>query len=148
MTRRMFEHLALLLFPLVYAGGLLSAAWKFLQPVERRPVQEKFPLEKDRAYFDDDDAEPVEINFNGAKVFVLKVGETMRAFDSQCTHLACNVEWKHGRRQFICPCHNGSFKETGEVDRKPPMDPLKEYLVTVDESTGAVVVQNKIINRT
>ena len=61
MTRRMFEHLALLLFPLVYAGGLLSAAWKFLQPIERRPVQEKFPLEVDRAYFADGDAPPVEM---------------------------------------------------------------------------------------
>lgn len=148
MTRRMFEHLALLLFPLVYAGGLLAAAWKFLQPLERRPEKDKLPLDQDSSYFDTVDAEPVSIEFNGAKLYVLKVGDSLRAFDAQCTHLACNVKWDSDRREFLCPCHNGAFDSAGEAIRRPPQKPLKEFSVAVDEESGVVVVQNKIVNRT
>lgn len=137
MTRRMFEHLALLFFPVAYAGGLLAAALSFLRPLARRPLQKKVQLREDRSYFDDAD-EPVKLELNGKKVYVLKVGDSLRAFDARCTHLDCNVKWKEGA--FLCPCHNGEFNSSGEVTRKPPPSPLKEFVIKVDDASGAVVV--------
>lgn len=143
MTRRMFEHLALLLFPLVYIGGLLAAALTFLRPLAKRPSLAKLQLPEVRSYFDDAE-KYVEVEFNGKKVYVLKVGDTLRAFDAQCTHLDCNVEYKEGG--FHCPCHNGAFDSSGIVTRKPPQKPLREFEIRVDEESGAVVINNKYIN--
>ena len=143
MTRRMFEHLALLLFPLVYAGGLLIAAVNFLLPLPRRPRQEKLQLDEDRSYFDGTGAPPVSVEFNGRKVYVLKVGDSLRAFDAKCTHLDCNVNWKSGR--FLCPCHNGAFDSSGKVTRKPPQDPLREFALAEDDGSGAVVILDRYI---
>ena len=137
MTRRMFEHLALLFFPLAYTAGLLAAALNFLRPLARRPRQEKIALKEDRSYFDDA-AKPVEVKLNGKMVYVLKVGDSLRAFDAQCTHLDCNVKWRDGA--FLCPCHNGAFNSSGEVIRRPPAEPLREFVIKVDEESGAVVV--------
>ena len=122
MTRRMFEHLALLFFPVAYAGGLLAAALNFLTPLPRRPRQSKLELDQKRDYFDDA-SEPVELELNGKKIYVLKVGDSLRAFDARCTHLDCNVRWKEGA--FVCPCHNGQFNAYGDVTRKPPPTPLQ-----------------------
>ena len=143
MTRRMFEHLALLLFPLVYAGGLLTAAVNFLLPLPRRPRQAKLQLDEDRSYFDGAGAPPISVEFNGRKVYVLKVADSLRAFDAKCTHLDCNVNWKRGR--FLCPCHSGEFDSSGKVTRKPPQDPLKEFALAEDDGSGAVVILDRYI---
>ncbi|MBL04218.1 MAG: Rieske (2Fe-2S) protein [Planctomycetota bacterium] len=143
MTRRMFEHLALLLFPLVYAGGLLIAAVNFLLPLPRRPRQAKLQLDEDRSYFDGAGAPPISVEFNGRKVYVLKVADSLRAFDAKCTHLDCNVNWERGR--FLCPCHNGEFDSSGKVTRKPPLDPLREFALAEDDGSGAVVILDRYI---
>ena len=145
MTRRMFEHLALLLFPLVYAGGLVVAAVNFLRPLPRRPRQAKLQLEQDRSYFDAVDAEPVPVQFNGKKVYVLKVGDSLRAFDAKCTHLDCNVNWMQAERGFHCPCHGGAFDSSGKVTRKPPQEPLREFALAEDDGSGAVVLLDRYL---
>ncbi len=145
MTRRMFEHLALLLFPLVYAGGLVVAAVNFLRPLPRRPRQAKLQLEEDRSYFDAVDAEPVPVQFNGKKVYVLKVGDSLRAFDAKCTHLDCNVNWMEGERGFHCPCHGGAFDTSGKVTRKPPQEPLREFALAEDDGSGTVVLLDRYL---
>lgn len=144
MTRRMFEHLALLLFPLVYAGGLVVAAVNFLRPLPRRPRQAKLQLEQDRSYFDAV-AEPVPVQFNGKKVYVLKVGDSLRAFDAKCTHLDCNVNWNKGARGFHCPCHGGAFDTSGKVVRKPPQEPLREFALAEDDGSGAIVLLDRYL---
>ena len=144
MTRRMFEHLALLFFPVAYAGGLLAAALNFLMPLPRRPRQSKLELDQKRDYFDDA-SEPIELELNGKKIYVLKVGDSLRAFDARCTHLDCNVRWKEGA--FVCPCHNGQFNASGEVTRKPPPAPLQEFEIKVDDESGVVVVYAKYLKK-
>jgi len=144
MTRRMFEHLALLFFPVAYAGGLLAAALNFLMPLPRRPRQSKLELDQKRDYFDDA-SEPIELELNGKKIYVLKVGDSLRAFDARCTHLDCNVRWKEGA--FVCPCHNGQFNASGEVTRKPPPTPLQEFEIKVDDESGVVVVYAKYLKK-
>jgi Rieske Fe-S protein len=39
--------------------------------------------------------------------------EQIVAFSAACTHRGCIVQWQENTRQFICPCHNGTFDATG-----------------------------------
>lgn len=48
-------------------------------------------------------------------------------FDSHCTHLGCPLTWSTGAEAFVCPCHGGSFKSTGEVISGPPPRPMIRY---------------------
>ena len=76
-------------------------------------------------------------------MYVLKVADSLRAFDAKCTHLDCNVNWERGR--FLCPCHNGEFDSSGKVTRKPPLDPLREFALAEDDGSGAVVILDRYI---
>lgn len=48
-------------------------------------------------------------------------------FSSRCTHLACRVNWREEKQEYICPCHNGRFGREGEVLGGPPPRPLERY---------------------
>jgi menaquinol-cytochrome c reductase iron-sulfur subunit len=48
-------------------------------------------------------------------------------FDPHCTHLGCPLSWSTGAETFVCPCHGGSFKSTGEVVSGPPPRPMIRY---------------------
>ena len=48
-------------------------------------------------------------------------------FDPHCTHLGCPLTWAKGAQAFVCPCHGGSFKSTGEVASGPPPRPMIRY---------------------
>lgn len=48
-------------------------------------------------------------------------------FDPHCTHLGCPLSWSTGAEAFVCPCHGGSFKPTGEVVSGPPPRPMIRY---------------------
>jgi menaquinol-cytochrome c reductase iron-sulfur subunit len=44
-----------------------------------------------------------------------------------CPHLGCPVNWRPDRKEFICPCHGGTFDANGQQIAGPPprsMDPL------------------------
>jgi len=44
-----------------------------------------------------------------------------------CTHLGCPIAWLSDAGQFRCPCHGGTFSDTGQKIGGPPprdMDPL------------------------
>ena len=53
--------------------------------------------------------------------------EDMLILNSRCTHLSCTVNWKEEERIFLCPCHDASFGEEGEVLDGPPPRPLDRY---------------------
>lgn len=47
------------------------------------------------------------------------------AFSAVCTHAGCTVQYDGGNRQFVCPCHGGTFSaQTGQVLAGPPPTPL------------------------
>jgi menaquinol-cytochrome c reductase iron-sulfur subunit len=48
-------------------------------------------------------------------------------FDPHCTHLGCPLSWSTGAEAFVCPCHGGSFKSTGQVVSGPPPRPMIRY---------------------
>jgi Rieske Fe-S protein len=39
--------------------------------------------------------------------------EQIVAFSAACTHMGCIVHWQESKRQFLCPCHNGTFDAQG-----------------------------------
>jgi menaquinol-cytochrome c reductase iron-sulfur subunit len=44
-----------------------------------------------------------------------------------CPHLGCHVNWYPALKEFICPCHGGSYNANGKYIAGPPprsMDPL------------------------
>ena len=47
------------------------------------------------------------------------------ALSAVCTHTGCNVAWKGGEGQFVCPCHGGRYDREGNVVSGPPPRPLQ-----------------------
>lgn len=54
------------------------------------------------------------------------------ALHQRCTHLGCNVPWDQSAGQFVCPCHNSEFTQTGEVLNPPAPRPLDLFPVTIE----------------
>ena len=65
------------------------------------------------------------------KCLLVRTGEKdFVAFSQECTHLACAVVPEPEKKQFFCPCHNGSFElETGKPIAGPPRRPLPRILL-------------------
>lgn len=86
-----------------------------------------------------------EFPVGSATVFKTPQGQTINVVHAQsgltalsdiCPHLGCRVHWDDVRGEFICPCHDGHFDETGQPLAGPPKDmnaPLARFdLVVVD----------------
>jgi arsenite oxidase small subunit len=53
------------------------------------------------------------------------------AFDQRCTHLSCPVLFDSGKKQLVCPCHEGFFSaEDGRPLAGPPKRALAQLSVT------------------
>jgi menaquinol-cytochrome c reductase iron-sulfur subunit len=62
--------------------------------------------------------------------FALQQSENPEDFlvlNSQCTHLACTVNWDPEAQIYVCPCHDGEFSKDGDVLAGPPPRPLERY---------------------
>ena len=60
-------------------------------------------------------------------------GRDFIALSNVCTHLGCRVRWITDRGIFFCPCHNGVFRKSGEVESGPPPKPLDQYELKVED---------------
>lgn len=65
-------------------------------------------------------------------VWISATAERVTVFSSECTHVGCNVHWKSGQDQFVCPCHGGVFSKEGEVLDGPPPRPLEQLPTRID----------------
>lgn len=68
--------------------------------------------------------EAVPMDLGGQKIVVLKTEDGVAAFSRRCTDLGCLVSWNRERREFVCPCHQGTFDKTGRNISGPPPRPL------------------------
>lgn len=69
-------------------------------------------------------------------VYVLRQSAAeVRVFSNVCTHLSCRVTWDEEEEAYLCPCHDASFSETGDVIHGPPPRPLNEYETKVEDGT-------------
>ena len=144
-TRRKFQHLAVLAFPFVYGVGVLAAAVRYLTPLPRRPRDKQLDLGETASYFDEPRASPIEVSFNGLKIYVVHDGTRIRAFDSTCTHLSCNVSWREGHGGFVCPCHGAEFGADGSVKKRPATTPLKEFALAPIGAGGKLTLLDQVV---
>ncbi len=66
------------------------------------------------------------VPYEGRMAILVRQGSALRAFDAECTHLGCLVEWNVTEKNFRCPCHGGLFDANGQVLAGPPPRPLIE----------------------
>jgi Rieske Fe-S protein len=71
----------------------------------------------------------VVVYFEGNPVEVLRAGASVRARSLRCTHWGCVVRWHEEQRQYVCPCHDGRYDESGAVVAGPPPTPLRDLPV-------------------
>lgn len=83
---------------------------------------------------------PVKINNPG--ILIKDTEGKLHAYDAKCPHLACVVYWNSATNVWHCRCHDGIFDPvTTNVLAGPPPSPLKEWLVSFDEASGAITVE-------
>jgi cytochrome b6-f complex iron-sulfur subunit len=69
-------------------------------------------------------------------IFILCTGQsTYIALSQICTHAGCTVDFNSSSKQFVCPCHGGTYNINGKVISGPPPAPLGQYQVTVSGTT-------------
>lgn len=54
------------------------------------------------------------------------------ALYQRCTHLGCTVPWNRDEQEFVCPCHNSRFDDSGTVLNPPAPRPLDRFAVTIE----------------
>jgi len=89
-------------------------------------------------------------DLEGKLVLVKRDGDNLRAFDSTCPHLGCQVHWEEPEQRFFCPCHNGVVTPAGVAVSGPPADAgqsLFEVPVHVDRQSGIVYLEVKDVAR-
>jgi Rieske Fe-S protein len=57
--------------------------------------------------------------------------EPFIAMSTRCVHLGCPVRFVAAAKQFICPCHGGTYNYEGEVTGGPPVRPLDRFYTRV-----------------
>ena len=71
-------------------------------------------------------------------VWLVRTGESVRAFSSLCPHAGCFVDWEGSSSAFRCPCHGSDFSLEGVVRAGPSPRALDALPVSVKD--GKVLV--------
>jgi Rieske Fe-S protein len=76
-------------------------------------------------------------------VYLQRVGQEVRAFNAQCPHAGCFVDWQSGKKAYRCPCHNSSFAADGKRDpQSPSARDLDELATKIEDGVVCVKFQN------
>lgn len=81
----------------------------------------------------------VPARFHGLPVLVIHLEDGPVVLSALCTHEGCMVAWERGRKELVCPCHEGRFGGGGEVLGGPPPAPLLNFPVRVEDGKIYVV---------
>ncbi len=77
---------------------------------------------------------------NGVYVVPGESGK-LKVLSSVCPHLGCTVRWIDKKDRFICPCHGGTFTETGVHVAGPPLRGMDELESKVENGVLKVRFQ-------
>jgi len=73
-------------------------------------------------------------------VYVTKDSQgQLRVLTSICPHLGCTVPWNKEKKQFICPCHGGTFAPDGSRVSGPSLRGMDTLEASVEN--GQLLVQ-------
>ncbi|HHL40839.1 MAG TPA: ubiquinol-cytochrome c reductase iron-sulfur subunit [Deltaproteobacteria bacterium] len=129
-TRRKFLSTAFMGFGLVFGLGTLMVRFvQFLVPEARKKRSSEILIGR-VSDFDEGGVSNLEVS--NRMIALVRTGGGFTAFSRRCTDLGCLVSWDQGRKQFVCPCHQGVYDADGEVVSGPPPRPLDRYDVKVD----------------
>jgi menaquinol-cytochrome c reductase iron-sulfur subunit len=67
-------------------------------------------------------------------------GQT-RVLTSVCPHLGCTVPWNKERKQFVCPCHGGTFQPDGTRVSGPSLRGMDSLETSVESGQLTVRFQ-------
>ena len=133
-TRRGFLEWLLVGCGTVIGAAMAGPALIYIWPsTQRGPVQQRVEAGSADAW------EPWQakaLAVGEKPVLVVRMGEQFKAFSAVCTHLGCLVHWDAQQKAFRCPCHAGTFDQSGKVVSGPPPKPLAQF--------NASVVQGKV----
>jgi thiosulfate dehydrogenase (quinone) large subunit len=70
---------------------------------------------------------------SGRPAWLIRSGsQRFDAFSAVCTHAGCTVDYDPASKQFLCPCHGGSYSASdGHVLGGPPPSPLARIKVAL-----------------
>jgi len=60
-------------------------------------------------------------------------GGPVHALSAACTHMGCQVAWRHASADFLCPCHGARYGAGGDVRSGIARHPLPRLRLKVDE---------------
>ena len=66
-------------------------------------------------------------------------GGPIHALSAACTHMGCQVAWRHASADFLCPCHGARYGAAGDVRSGIARHPLPRMRLKVDERGGISV---------
>ena len=76
----------------------------------------------------------------GGEVVVHRTDDgSVSALSTRCTHLGCRIS-RVEDGLLVCPCHGSRFHADGRVATGPATTPLTALPVSLDPSTGTLVV--------
>ena len=76
------------------------------------------------ALADFSEGQPVRFQAGAVGTFLVRKADTVVGLSSICTHLPCELQWKGGDQQLLCPCHNQSFDLDGSSRASGESHPL------------------------
>jgi Rieske Fe-S protein len=141
--RRAFLARLLAIGGLVASYGLLGAyavAYLFPPTARRQPRRLFLGRITD---FAPGSARPF-VDQRGRALLVLADEGRLRAFDTRCPHLGCQVHWEAKDGRFLCPCHQGVFDRDGVAIGGPPAaagQSLATAPLIVDPVSGTVFLE-------
>lgn len=74
-----------------------------------------------------------------AILFIRDSEKTVKALEPFCTHQRCLLNYEHGEKELICPCHDSKFSLKGKVLSPPARQPLKTFPAYL--SKGRIIVE-------
>lgn len=67
------------------------------------------------------------VEIGGERVIVAHTASGFAACSAKCPHRGCDVEYHLNEKQFVCPCHNSRFEESGKLVKGPAKVGLKPF---------------------
>ncbi|HZS10959.1 MAG TPA: Rieske (2Fe-2S) protein [Nitrospirales bacterium] len=126
-SRRRFLSQAVMGFGLLFGVGSLTMRFiQFLIPAVAAKRLETV-LVGNTAKLHPGEALVVDVGRH--RLAVLQTDSGPIALSRRCTDLGCLISWNVDRQQFVCPCHQGVFDQTGKNLSGPPPRPLDRYEV-------------------
>jgi cytochrome b6-f complex iron-sulfur subunit len=71
------------------------------------------------------------VAYSGQIVVINAGAGSYLAISNTCTHQGCTVAYQPSLKEFVCPCHGGTYSQTGAVISGPPPAALTQYSATL-----------------